>query len=120
MEGGWRHSYKRGRGVVAARQFTVARRVVRPDAGRHPRAAGTPSTADCTRPGLVSGTLRTYLCHLKGVHELIKLVPKRRDEVLQLVLIHWSVIQISGCLLDRFYINKGKSYFSSLIYLDTI
>lgn len=32
LERGWRHSYKRGRGCVgAARQFTVARRVVRPD-----------------------------------------------------------------------------------------
>lgn len=39
LEGGWRHSYRRGRGCVGAgRQFTVARRVVRQDPAPSHRA----------------------------------------------------------------------------------
>lgn len=102
-EGGWRHSYKRGRGCVgAASQFTVARRVVRPDAGppparrRHPEALR--STLDCrtlcpTRAPALTRPLSRHLLQTKCYNSC---------------LYHWSVNLISEYLLDRFITGEGE------------
>ena len=112
-EGGWRHSYKRGRGCIgAASQFTVARRVVRPDAGppparrRHPEALRSPihhpglsreATTPCVPPRghlLMNATLVAFA--------------NLQTKCYNSCLFHWSVNPISEYLLDRFIIGEGE------------
>lgn len=111
-EGGWRHSYKRGRGCIgAASQFTVARRVVRPDAGppparrRHPEA----HRSQIPPPWTVSG--RHPCAPPRGLlfmNTTLVALPYLQTKCYDSCLFHWSVNPISEYLLDRFIIGEGE------------
>lgn len=108
--GGTRTSEGEAAARRAARQFTVARRVVRPDAPTRAPApcTGSATAASSSPPGLCLGL--PALCTPRGVIDwsLRILFSGSETQCYNSCLFHWSANPNSGSLLDRLCINWGK------------